>query len=48
MKRKPYQNVNRWFSTITNQPKVKNVIGTVKLCEKEPEVPKSSESGGMY
>ncbi|XP_073980890.1 elongation factor 1-gamma [Rhodnius prolixus] len=44
--RKPYQNVNRWFSTITNQPKVKNVIGTVKLCEKEPEVPKSSESGG--
>ncbi|CAB0003654.1 unnamed protein product [Nesidiocoris tenuis] len=43
--RKSYQNVNRWFTTIVNQPKVKNVLGTVKLCDKEPEVPKAEGSG---
>jgi len=32
--RKPYGNVNRWFETILNQPNVKTVVGTVKLCDK--------------
>jgi elongation factor 1-gamma len=35
--RKPYVNVNRWFTTIVNQPEVKNVIGEFKLCEKATE-----------
>ncbi|PSN40607.1 Elongation factor 1-gamma [Blattella germanica] len=34
---KPYQNVNRWFTTIINQPQVKAVIGDFKLCEKMAE-----------
>merc|ERR1711915_619207 len=32
--RKPFQNVNRWFSTVINQPQVKAVIGDFKLCDK--------------
>merc|ERR1712212_893337 len=32
--RKPFQNVNRWFTTMINQPQVKSVIGEFKLCEK--------------
>lgn len=32
--RQPYQNTNRWFNTIINQPNVKAVIGDFKLCEK--------------
>merc|ERR1711963_758702 len=32
--RKAYQNANRWFSTMVNQPNVKKVLGDVKLCEK--------------
>jgi len=32
--RQPYQNTNRWFSTIINQPQVKGVIGDFKFCEK--------------
>lgn len=32
--RKPFQNANRWFSTMINQPQVKAVIGDLKLCEK--------------
>merc|ERR1712121_7539 len=32
--RKAYQNANRWFSTMVNQPNVKKVLGEVKLCEK--------------
>merc|ERR1711971_938394 len=32
--RKDYQNVNRWFTTMVNQPNVKKVLGDVKLCEK--------------
>merc|ERR1711872_518316 len=32
--RKPFQNVNRWFTTMVNQPQVKAVIGEFKLCEK--------------
>ncbi|GLH12773.1 Elongation factor 1-gamma [Gryllus bimaculatus] len=35
--RKPFQNVNRWFTTIINQPEVKAVIGEFKLCEKMAE-----------
>merc|ERR1711899_499119 len=32
--RKPFGNVNRWFTTVVNQPQVKKVVGTVKLAEK--------------
>ena len=32
--REPYQNTNRWFITMVNQPQVKSVIGDFKLCEK--------------
>ena len=32
--RKPFGNVNRWFSTVVNQPQVKKVVGAVVLCEK--------------
>ena len=32
--RKPYQNVNRWFTTVVNQPNVAAVVGSVQLCEK--------------
>merc|ERR1739847_188940 len=32
--RKPFGNVNRWFTTIINQPQVKKVIGAVALAEK--------------
>ncbi|KAK4290429.1 hypothetical protein Pmani_036659 [Petrolisthes manimaculis] len=32
--RKPYQNTNRWFNTMVNQPEVKAIIGHFKLCEK--------------
>jgi elongation factor 1-gamma len=33
--RKPYPNVNRWFTTLVNQPEFKAVIGDFKICEKE-------------
>lgn len=36
--RKPYQNVNRWFTTVVNQPHFKNVVGEVKLCAKVAEI----------
>merc|ERR1712173_562819 len=32
--RKPFGNVNRWFTTIVNQPQVKKVIGAVAMAEK--------------
>jgi len=32
--RAPYGNVNRWFTTLVNQPQFKKVLGDVKLCEK--------------
>ncbi|GLV40026.1 eukaryotic translation elongation factor 1 gamma [Carabus blaptoides fortunei] len=32
--RKPYGNVNRWFTTMINQPQFKAVAGEVKLCTK--------------
>ena len=32
--RKPYGNVNRWFTTLVNQPQFKQVLGAVTLCEK--------------
>jgi len=35
--RKPYQNVNRWFTTIVNQPQVKAVIGDFSICVKAAE-----------
>jgi hypothetical protein len=37
LNRKPYQNVNRWFTTVVNQPQFKAVIGEFKLCEKMAE-----------
>lgn len=36
--RKPFVNVNRWFSTLVNQPQFKAVLGEVKLCDKVAEV----------
>jgi len=35
--RKPFGNVNRWFTTVINQPNVKAVIGAVALAEKMAE-----------
>jgi len=32
--RDSFQNTNRWFSTMVNQPQVKSVVGEFKLCEK--------------
>jgi elongation factor 1-gamma len=32
--RAAYQNTNRWFMTLVNQPEFKTVIGEFKLCEK--------------
>jgi elongation factor 1-gamma len=32
--RKQFQNVNRWYTTVVNQPEVKAVVGNVVLCEK--------------
>lgn len=37
LSRQPYQNVNRWFTTVINQPQVKSVIGNFQLCEKMAE-----------
>ncbi|KAK4887031.1 hypothetical protein RN001_003302 [Aquatica leii] len=36
--RKPFANVNRWFTTIVNQPNFREVVGEVKLCTKAAEV----------
>jgi len=35
--RKPYGNVNRWFTTVINQPNVKAVVGDFALCTKMAE-----------
>jgi len=35
--RKPFGNVNRWFTTVVNQPQVLKVLGPVKLAEKMAE-----------
>merc|ERR1712029_983851 len=32
--RKPFTNVNRWFTTVVNQPNAKVVLGQVDLCTK--------------
>merc|ERR1712002_444170 len=32
-----YQNVNRWFTTVVNQPIAKAVLGEVVLCSKEAQ-----------
>ncbi|KAJ3055929.1 Elongation factor 1-gamma 1 [Rhizophlyctis rosea] len=32
--RAPYKNLNRWFNTVVNQPKVQKVLGEVVLAEK--------------
>jgi len=32
--RKPFGNVNRWFSTVVNQPQAKKVLGAIKMAEK--------------
>merc|ERR1711878_238710 len=52
--RKPFGNVNRWFTTIINQPQVKKVIGSVTMAEKMAqfdakkfaEMQKASGAGG--
>jgi len=38
--KKPFVNVNRWFTTILHQPQVKKIVGSVKLCEKPAQVKK--------
>merc|ERR1711972_660869 len=35
--RKPFTNVNRWFTTVVNQPNAKAVLGQVDLCTKMAE-----------
>jgi len=35
--RQPYTNVNRWFDTIVNQPKIVKVIGKFEYCQKSAE-----------
>jgi len=35
--RKPYQNVNRWFETVMNQPQVVAVVGNFKMADKTLE-----------
>lgn len=35
--RQPYTNVNRWFNTIVNQPKVVKVVGKFEFCVKSAE-----------
>jgi elongation factor 1-gamma len=35
--RQPYVNVNRWFTTIVNQPQFKKIVGEVVLAEKAVE-----------
>ncbi|CAB3374942.1 Hypothetical predicted protein [Cloeon dipterum] len=35
--RKPYQNVNRWFTTLVNQPQFKAVVKDFKLCDTAAE-----------
>lgn len=32
--RKQFVNVNRWFTTVVNQPEFKAVAGEIKLCDK--------------
>lgn len=44
--RKSFQNVNRWFTTLVNQPNFKKVVGDVKLCAKAAEIdPKKFQHG---
>lgn len=36
--RKPFGNVNRWFTTLSNQPQFKAAIGEVVICSKPAQV----------
>jgi len=42
--RKAFVNLNRWFTTLVNQPNFKSVVGEVKLCEKMQIAPKAAEA----
>lgn len=44
--RKPYQNLNRWFQTVINQPQVIAVLGAFKFADKaiEYDPKKASEN----
>ena len=48
--RKPYGNVNRWFTTVINQPNVKAVVGDFALCTKmaEFDAKKFAEFSGRF
>ena len=35
--REPFTNVNRWFTTLVNQPQFKKVVGDFKFCDKMAE-----------
>jgi len=41
--RKPFPHTTRWFLTVVNQPHVKEVVGTVALCEKMEVAPEVAE-----
>jgi len=36
--RKPYPNLNRWFTTCVNQTQFKAVLGNIQMCQKEGEI----------
>ncbi|ERL90197.1 elongation factor 1-gamma [Dendroctonus ponderosae] len=44
--RRPFANVNRWFSTVINQPQVKAVLGDIVLCEKPANASAVAQSSG--
>ncbi|KAJ8911144.1 hypothetical protein NQ315_004434 [Exocentrus adspersus] len=43
--RKPFANVNRWFTTLINQPEVKAVLGDVVLCSAALSAPPQEGKG---
>jgi len=48
--KKPFQNVNRWFTTVVNQPQFKAVVKDFKFCDKAAEfdAKKFQEFQGNY
>lgn len=45
--RKPFVNVNRWFTTLINQPEFKAVLGNVELCSKPAQSGTVSQEGNL-
>jgi elongation factor 1-gamma len=42
--RKPFVNVNRWFTTVVNQPNFRAFVPEVRLCDKMQVAPKVAET----